>query len=67
MRKTRRVKTQGFLYEPRPIEQLHEGKVMREFPTMTSATHYGFSLSGLSKACNGELKTYKGFRWRFKE
>ena len=38
-----------------------------EYPsTIEAARQTGFNQRNISKACNGKLKTYKGYVWKFK-
>ena len=44
------------------------GNVVMEFPSAAEAERqYGFSQGNISQCCNGKLKSYKGYIWRFKE
>lgn len=35
------------------------------FPSTREAHRQGFGCGSVSKCCNGKIKTYKGFEWRF--
>lgn len=52
-----------------PILQLDiNNNIINEFPTLGIAEERtGFNKSGMSAACNGKLKTYKGFLWKYKK
>lgn len=42
-------------------------KIIKEWKSATEVKEkLGFMISHVSQCCNGRLKTYKGFRWRFK-
>ena len=35
------------------------------FPSTREAHRQGFDCGSVSKCCNGKIKTYKGFTWRY--
>jgi hypothetical protein len=39
------------------------GNVIKYYESMSDAEKYGFNIPGVSKCCNGYLKTYKGYVW----
>lgn len=49
----------------RPVEALHDGRVVLSFESANAAAKNGFDNSAISKCCRGELLTHHGFGWRF--
>lgn len=41
-------------------------KKIKEYRSTVECSKYGYNSSSVSKCCNGKLKTYKGFIWRYK-
>lgn len=41
------------------------GELILTFPSASEAGRQGFSQGNVSACCRGELKTYKGFVWRY--
>jgi hypothetical protein len=51
----------------KPILQLDlEGKVIKEWKSITEASKNGYKLSKLSRCCNGKQETHFGYKWKFK-
>lgn len=49
------------------IQQLKDGVLVNEFASAIDAEkQYGFCRSSISQCCNGIIKSYKGFQFRFK-
>lgn len=47
---------------------INTGQVVSEYPSAAEAGRKnGFSQGGISDCCNGKSKTYKGFKWLYKE
>ena len=42
-----------------------DGELVMTFPSAREAGRQGFHQSNVSSCCRGELKTYKGFEWRY--
>ena len=43
-------------------------EIVAEYPSVMEATRQtGSSIGNISKCCNGKQKTYKGFKWKYKE
>ena len=42
-----------------------DGNVVMEFPSTAEAQRQGFNKCSVSQCCNGKLKTYKGYIWRY--
>ena len=64
----RRVKNQNWDSiadkQSKPIIQKDlKGKVIKTYKSMMDAERQGYRSSGISKCCNGYLKTYRGYRW----
>jgi len=50
-----------------PVLQLTLDEVLvREWPSMNEAQRHGYYSSNISACCNGKLKSYKGYIWRYK-
>lgn len=49
-----------------PVEQIDpDGSIVRVWPSMIECERQtGMRCSGISRCCNGYLKTYRGFKWR---
>lgn len=43
------------------------GKLVNIWPSAMECGRNGFSQSGISACCNGKLKTYKGYKWYYKD
>ena len=43
------------------------GDLIREWPSASECGRNGFSLSAVSRCCNGKLPHYKGFKWCYAE
>lgn len=41
------------------------GELVFTFPSKIEAQRQGFDKGYVSKCCNGKMKTYKGFEWRY--
>lgn len=52
----------------RPVQALDYkvDVVILDFPSLTFADAQGFSSSCIWRCCNGQGKTYKSYRWRYK-
>ena len=51
----------------KPVLQLSlSGDFIREWPSVAECGRNGFDISNVCKCCNGERKTHKGFRWKYK-
>ena len=51
----------------KPVLQLSlSGDLIREWPSVAECGRNGFDISNVCKCCNGERKTHKGFRWKYK-
>ena len=44
-----------------------DGKVVFEFQSTNEAGRCGFDQSHVSACCRGEVKTHRGYRWKYKE
>jgi len=53
-------------YWSKKIIQLKDGKVVREYPSVTSVKEYGFCRDMVSRCLSGKYKQYKGFQWVLK-
>ncbi len=42
------------------------GELIREWPSTMEAGRNGFDNSSVAKCCNGKLKHYKGYIWKYK-
>ena len=42
-----------------------DGKFVREWSSTRECDRNGFDHSAVGKCCNGKLKTYKGYRWKY--
>lgn len=53
----------------KPVEAIDKvtGRVVYVFPSTAEAGRQGFHQGHISECCNGELKSYKGFVWRYKK
>lgn len=71
-----RIKTHGgFIWkfidtnEPplqhKKVGQYKDGNLIKEYPSIKSTELDNFQPSGVGACCNGRLKSYKGFQWRF--
>lgn len=59
----RKAKTQS-----KPVLQFTlSGDLIREWVSMAECTRNGFRQSAVCRCCRGELKTHKGYIWRYKE
>jgi len=47
------------------VGQYKDDVLIKEYPSIKSVEIDGFTSSGVGACCNGRLKTYKGFQWRF--
>lgn len=47
------------------VAQCKDGEVVRVFESLGEADRNGFLKTSVSAACNGRLKTYRGFEWHF--
>lgn len=66
----RRVKNQNWDSiadkQSKPVIQMTpDGLVVNWFKSTMEAQRKGYNSSAISKCCNGHLKTYKGFIWRY--
>lgn len=43
------------------------GKIIFTFPSINEAQRQGFNQSAVSQCCNGKVKSYKGFIWKYRE
>ena len=43
-----------------------DGVFIREWPSISECGRNGFNQRNIVSCCNGKLKTYKGFIWRYK-
>ena len=64
----RRVKNQNWDSiadkQSKPIVQIDlQGNVIKTYKSMMDAERHGYRSSGISKCCNGYLKTYRGYKW----
>jgi hypothetical protein len=59
---------QNGLSSAKPVVQLSlQNEAIEEFGSAREASRkLGISYKGISKCCNGKLKSYKGFIWKFK-
>lgn len=39
--------------------------IIKEWPSISEAARYGFSIQHISSCCLGKRKTHKGYRWQF--
>ena len=44
-----------------------DGELIREWPSVSECGRNGFNKGNVARCCRGELKQYKGFRWKYKE
>lgn len=44
-----------------------EGEILKEWPSAAEAGRNGFNQGNIVSCCNGKLKTYKGYIWKYKE
>lgn len=52
----------------KPILQIKDGTVINEFTSAVEAFEkYGFNRPSISQCCNGIIKSYKGFQFKFKK
>lgn len=49
------------------VVAVKDGEVVMEFVSMGEAERHGFNHGNISECCNGKRRTYKGYRWYFKE
>lgn len=49
----------------KPVEQIKNGEVVKRWESAKAAGCDGFDHGNISKCCNGKLRTYKGYEWRF--
>lgn len=42
-----------------------DGVLVMTFPSTREAERQGYSQGNISKCCNGKLKSYKGYQWRY--
>lgn len=50
-----------------PVQQLYEGEVIAEFPSINEAVRQtGISEKGIGRCCMGKQETSGGFKWRYK-
>ena len=47
------------------IVQLRNNQVVKSYRSMSDAEQEGFSRSCVSRACNGKLSSYKGYKWMY--
>lgn len=52
------------LHKSIPIQQIKDGIVIKEYPSINSVRYDGFDVSNVNKCLKGRLKTYKGYEWR---
>lgn len=51
----------------RPVIQMTmDGTVVAEYPSLYATHRNGFTLSGVSRCCNGITSNHRGFIWRWK-
>lgn len=51
----------------KPVEMLNKkGDVIKEFESVNSTRHDGYSPQNVSKVCSGIRCTHKGYKWRYK-
>ena len=51
----------------KPIQQLtKDGILIMEYEFMSEVIKYGFYVGNVWGVCNGKLKTYRGFLWKYK-
>ena len=43
-----------------------DGKLIREWPSVSECGRNGFNIGHVAACCRGEQKTHKGFRWMYK-
>ena len=50
----------------RPVTQITtRGRTVRRWESGMDAVRSGFQSSGISRCCKGEIKTHKGFQWKY--
>jgi HNH endonuclease/NUMOD4 motif len=48
-----------------PVEQYKNGELVKVWKTVKEATQSGFNQDGIYSCCRGNMKTYKGFVWKY--
>ena len=51
----------------KPVGAFKDSKLVMTFPSTAEAGRNGFDHSTVAKCCRGELKTHKGYEWRYLE
>ena len=58
--------TNGKLSKP-VLQFTLDGEFVREWPSIQECGRNGFNQRNIVSCCNGKLKTYKGYIWRYKK
>lgn len=55
--------------QSRPVVQLQQGRIVKEWDSIADATRAGFNSSHISRCCLGrkDYKTHKGYEWRYRD
>ena len=53
------------LHKSVPIQQIKDGIVIKEYPSINSVRYDGFDVSNVNKCLRGRSKTYRGYEWRY--
>lgn len=53
-------------FESKPVLQIHNNKIIKEYKSITEASKSGFDISNISKCCKNKQKKHKGFIWKYK-
>ena len=48
-----------------PVVQLHEGQLIRAYPSVSNTREHGFLPSGVSNVLRGKSKSHRGFQWMY--
>ena len=51
--------------QSKQVGAFKDGKLVMTFPSTAEAGRNGFYSSAVGKCCNGKLKTYKGYTWKY--
>jgi hypothetical protein len=54
-------------WESKPVVQMLNNEIIREYHSITEASKYGFDVSTISKCCKNKNKKHKGFNWKYKQ
>ena len=66
VQKCNNIREQINKYAKKSIVQLSkDGKVIKEWDSLSSTTKYGFNKGTIANCCSGRQKSYKNYLWKY--